>query len=118
MNGRPFGAASRYYQLYRRDPVAARKGLWAAYLNAGRSVRSTARLMGCSRNSVKALVKRLSADANAWGDRPARPTVRRRPRKRGQRIAGVLQAGCRWSRLSLRERTSIGVYLLKIEPAG
>lgn len=72
-----FGGGSWYYHLFRQDPAQARRTLYRAYMNEGRSIRGAAARLGCSRNTVRALLRRRDKDGRIiWGKRPLLP---RRP---------------------------------------
>jgi transposase len=68
-----FGSDSQYYRIYRKDPASARKLLWNTYRESGLSIRAVARKMGCSRNTVRSVLRRVQGSAPLWDNRPSTP---------------------------------------------
>ena len=58
-----FGRQSAYYRSYKEDPARAREALWKIYGNLDGRIRQTAKEMGCSRNIVRAVIKRMKMAA-------------------------------------------------------
>lgn len=70
----PFGAQSEYYQLYKESPSKARKRLWEVFQQCEGQIQTTARRMGCSRDTVRRVARRCRVEGPVfWDNRPTRP---------------------------------------------
>lgn len=123
MTGKPsFGGASAYYRLYREDPAEARRELWEAYLAAGRSIRKTAAVTGCSRNTVRAVLKRMRGAEPDLRNRPSTPGPRAptRPMTDPTRPAFIrrIASSLLGAFVPARTKESAAVFLLKGPPRG
>ncbi len=82
-----FGEDSAYYRLYREDPVRARMLVWDTFRKLGRRIRETSRALGCSRNTVRDVLRRMESENPVLENRPTRP-------RRSRRAGTLARAGC------------------------
>lgn len=102
-----------FLTLYRKSPAKARRELWRVHQESG-GIKATARLMGCSRNTVRRVLRRRRDGDPLWGNRPSTPMGPRRtrtPRRPGRMVvvSPLMLAGVVEPRLL----ANIGAFLLR-----
>ncbi len=114
-----FGRESYYYNLYREDPARARRALLNTFENLGRRIKETARVLRCSRNTVRAVLRRV----RTMGRRDLRnpPSVPRGEiRVRQRRAPTPLMAiplALISGQLTNRQRRSVGAVFMRAAAA-
>lgn len=102
-----------FLTLYRKSPAKARRELWRVHQESG-SIKATARLMGCARNTIRRLLRRRRAGDLGWSNRPSTPKGPRRARdaRRPGRLV-VVSPHVLGRVLQPRVLASTGVFLMR-----